>query len=61
MPVKPIRKNSSRITHRKKVSAQSCQACLFSPHECTTCAYRQYLIDILHHSLQIIKALPEKR
>lgn len=59
MPAGTIRKNSTKGSRNKKIT-QQCEACLFSPDNCKRCAYQQFLIDLLDHSLQILKALPEK-
>jgi hypothetical protein len=58
MLLHPTRKNPLPGVRRKKATDHSCHACLFSPANCQKCVYQQSLIDLLEHSLQIIKALP---
>ena len=48
-----------RVAKRKK-QAPSCP-CLFSPASCNSCEYKQALVSILQHTMDVLENLPHHK
>lgn len=54
----PSKVHTKKTTVRKE--GDQCLCIFAEPDNCIRCPYKQFLLDLLDHSVQIIRALPDK-